>query len=363
MPVFSDGQSYVVWKDGSTYRAECLLKGGTDYSGTDAATVIQSAIDACEAQGGGTIFLKSSLSLESQVTVQEPIMFVGEGYDSTIIYCKVTNDYAIIVNDSGHGTIFKNLGFNGNGKQGNGIKTDGVAFCRIEHCDFYNFQTAIGIGGFSTNGGFNKIIDCHIATVNYGVVISGSAGYSTDNIIQRTRINTVNNVAVQFGLDGNSNSGTHIVDCQIENDGSQTAIKIGEKAYYSIIEGSRIENWDTAINVTGSPQNVRILSNYFVSDTTVIDGSLGTGSRVHDNVGYVTENGGTATISNGNTSIVVNHGCDYTPSAKDIDVHPIESLGSASFWWVDTITSTQFTIHVNADPGQDVDFKWSVRRI
>jgi len=73
MPVFSDGQkisaalawdrmiqsvpaSYMVWKDGNTYRAECLLKGGTDYSGTDAATVIQSALDALTS--GGSIFIK-----------------------------------------------------------------------------------------------------------------------------------------------------------------------------------------------------------------------------------------------------------------------------------------------------------------
>lgn len=88
-----------------------------------------------------------------------------------------------------------------------------------------------------------------------------------------------------------------------------------------------------------------------------------TGVFVDHNRGYVTENSGTATILNTTTSIPVTHGCDYTPSAGDIDVHPIETLNLASFWYVDTITSTQFTIHVNVDPGQDVDFKWSVRRI
>jgi len=94
MPVFSDGQkisaalawdrmiqsvpaSYVVWKDGSTYRAECLLKGGTDYSGTDVATVLQSAIDATT-QGGKIVvklpsttanYIDSSLTLKSYVNI------------------------------------------------------------------------------------------------------------------------------------------------------------------------------------------------------------------------------------------------------------------------------------------------------
>jgi len=61
--------------------------------------------------------------------------------------------------------------------------------------------------------------------------------------------------------------------------------------------------------------------------------------------------------------VTVTHGIEGTPDAEDIDVHPIETLNNASFWWVDTITSTTFKIKVNANPGQDVDFKWSVRRI
>jgi len=75
---------------------------------------------------------------------------------------------------------------------------------------------------------------------------------------------------------------------------------------------------------------------------------------------YVTENRDTTTLLNTTTSIAVTHGCNYTPNAGDISVHPIESLGSASYWYVDTITSTQFTIHVDADPGQDIDFAWNV---
>ena len=67
-----------------------------------------------------------------------------------------------------------------------------------------------------------------------------------------------------------------------------------------------------------------------------------------------------ATVSNATTSEVVTHSLDITPVAKDLVVWPVEDWGSAAKWWVDTITSTQFTIHVDADPTQDVDFAWRV---
>jgi len=108
MPVFSDGQkisaalawdrmiqsvpaSYVVWKDGSTYRAECLLKGGTDYSGTDAATVIQSAIDALS-NGGTILFRRGSYDISSSITINnENIKFLAE--KGTIINIKVNHAF------------------------------------------------------------------------------------------------------------------------------------------------------------------------------------------------------------------------------------------------------------------------------
>lgn len=60
--------SYVVWKDGDTYRAECLLKNGTDYTvGTDTA-VIQAAIDAVHGAGGGDIIVKGFTIPETGLT-------------------------------------------------------------------------------------------------------------------------------------------------------------------------------------------------------------------------------------------------------------------------------------------------------
>jgi hypothetical protein len=77
-----------------------------------------------------------------------------------------------------------------------------------------------------------------------------------------------------------------------------------------------------------------------------------------NNRGYTTENSGTDTIASASTSKAVTHGLSVTPVAGDIMITPMESLGNASFFWVDTYTSTQFTIHTNIAPGADTDFAW-----
>ena len=77
------------------------------------------------------------------------------------------------------------------------------------------------------------------------------------------------------------------------------------------------------------------------------------------NTEFVTENSGTATLTSGNTSMAIPHGLDVTPSAGDIMATAMESLGSASYHYIDAYTSTTFNVTVNADPTQDVDFAWS----
>lgn len=73
---------------------------------------------------------------------------------------------------------------------------------------------------------------------------------------------------------------------------------------------------------------------------------------------FVIENHGTSSITTGNTTVVVNHGLSLTPTLEQISVTPQTTLGSAAFWWIDTVTSTQFTIHLNVNPAGTVTFGW-----
>ena len=88
-------------------------------------------------------------------------------------------------------------------------------------------------------------------------------------------------------------------------------------------------------------------------------------ARVHHNTGWVTEAQGTATILNGATSVVVTHGLGstvtpITPTIQDITVTLAElSTADPGEIYVDTITSTQFTIRCRTDPGiSGLDLAW-----
>lgn len=82
--------------------------------------------------------------------------------------------------------------------------------------------------------------------------------------------------------------------------------------------------------------------------------------RITNNKGFVTENSGTATLPTAGavTEIDVAHGLDVTPSAGDIMITPIETWGNITKFWISAYDGTNFTITVDAAPGQDVDFAW-----
>jgi len=85
---------------------------------------------------------------------------------------------------------------------------------------------------------------------------------------------------------------------------------------------------------------------------------------IRNNVGFVTENGGTATLLSGNTSVNVTHGLSYTPTVDEISIVWAEDPTNAiADWWISGITSSIFVLN-GANPGaSNLDFGWSVRRI
>jgi hypothetical protein len=95
--------------------------------------------------------------------------------------------------------------------------------------------------------------------------------------------------------------------------------------------------------------------------------SLPSGSYVfvHNNQGFTTEAKGTGTINSGTTSATITHGLSYTPTLAEVSIiwgeNPTNTVGT---WWVSGITSTQFVLNVENDPGaSNIDFGWSVCRI
>lgn len=85
-------------------------------------------------------------------------------------------------------------------------------------------------------------------------------------------------------------------------------------------------------------------------------------AMIRRNSGYVTESNGTATIAANATSVSVDHGLSSLPSIAEIQVTPLSNMGAAANFWVNDVTESQFTVHVNKAPGVAIMFAWSVIR-
>ena len=110
--------------------------------------------------------------------------------------------------------------------------------------------------------------------------------------------------------------------------------------------------------------NFHITDNYIKninSAAAAIYPNASTGTTIKRNTGFVTENSGTATVASGTTSIAVSHGLHITPNIKDIHVTPTNNLGSAAKFWISGVTSSQFTINVDVNPGATTaTFVWTI---
>jgi len=121
-----------------------------------------------------------------------------------------------------------------------------------------------------------------------------------------------------------------------------------------------------------SPQQTNGITFYGTGDRTIINcdfsdadepfggDGLSDGDVVRDVVGFTTEAKGQATITSGSTSVTINHGLDREPSLGDISVTLGSDLGSASYWYIDSVDDSSFEIVVDSDPEQGVDFGWNV---
>jgi len=105
--------------------------------------------------------------------------------------------------------------------------------------------------------------------------------------------------------------------------------------------------------------------NEFDGNTTDLDitgtAALATAYSLTRSLGDVNnEASGTATILSGGTSIAVTHGLSQTPAAGDVIVTALENpTNTPGAIWVDTYTSTQFTINCENDPGaSNLDVAW-----
>ena len=402
--------SYTVMKIGSKYYAECNVPGGTEYSGTDAATVIQQAIDALT---GGAIFFKRGIyEIGTGLTLADAVILKGEGYgeypyDGTSggsilkktanidlitanektafgirdlsLYCdksSYTGKGVYIYSTTGTRPIWwdiqnvivmraKGIGLDVNRAGGHWLNKmrilEGDAdACQITdssdwmHTDCEYNAAGTGLDIVTGNG---RVLNCKAFTCNLGFSFAASTQMLGGSIVGMV----THGIAI-------SASRTKVIGVDINKVNSDSGaagsgIQINDVSR-CVIMGNTIQDTDSnmlyGIEETGAANVNVIMGNPITGAQTASIITVGAETIVTRNPGYVTENKGTGSVTNGGTTDVIAHGLDVTPAAEDITItgkeNPTNDVGTI---WVDTIGAANFTVNVENDPGaSNWDFGW-----
>jgi len=215
--------SYIIFKVGTTYYAKNGETGEIEFSGTDAATVIQSAIDAIGSKGG-KIFIKSGVyEISKPIKVNwDADQFIsiqgeGEGYNRTILrLADGVNDHMFKVRQYSKGDHFEmfNVRLEGNRANqtaGSGIYLGGTYKTRLRNLHIADFKD-YGIEAEAEGGR-----SCTEMTfANIFIIFNDVGGLklhaSDDNFLSNIHIG---NVPVGLDLRGNWN---WFVNCYIGGD-------------------------------------------------------------------------------------------------------------------------------------------------
>ena len=270
-------------------------------------------ISNCYDYGSGTLddFRACSLYIQGTVgqTIIEDFTSLNSGkygiaaYDTSNIFARNIKVINATGDSSSHAE--NRLGYSGH---------------PIENCDIDIFIK----GGSESYAIYiyakDLILSGHIETSKYGVYVNGTAGAPSENIKLR-------NLYIQAEIEGIGVAGT-VSNVRIKNVWIEDLQSTPTLAYGIAGTSGVIAHKDTItiINAATDFHNVLFLSN-----------------------------SGIATIPNGNSSVVVNHGLAKAPE------HGVRLTGTHSEvanCWVTNVTDTQFTINAPANVTADRDVYW-----
>lgn len=270
--VLTQPTSYIIFKDKAGY--VCAKNGETgkiDYRGTDAAEVIQAAIDAVKQAGGGTVFIKKgNYSITKTIKLLEdnevvPITLMGEGRGgefhsgATVLDAGLGSDYPIIqIGDGARYGKLIDLQLRGGTHGLKAILTASNNY--VIRCGFYKQTVASihwGAGSPPTGGNQNWTIDCEIFNKGYD-----GAGIIIDKDHERiinTRILTTDNFCLKVGVDGADAMDLYAVglflQCGIDD---AEGIDYGA-VYINGLDDGYIQFWpEVGVNPNNNPWNLYV---------------------------------------------------------------------------------------------------------
>lgn len=407
---------YIIWVDAGIYYAKNGHTGQVT-SNADAATLINGILGTLLQGGkifvkGGIYFINSTLIINGEGITIEGVNPFWETTNPTIF--KLSNNANTnVIQVNGRKTVLCRFTVDGN-KSNNLVSGHGIQLTSTSSLDLhiecvyvlYTRERGIvwlgGNGsarhvyveytekeGWYISGSQNTFIDCSAWNcVRYGLSVSPSAekntfiGFrsfgntgayagvvfqGTDNSFLDGKVwNNQRQGIYLLGAVRSIVTGNHILNNSVSSAGMYNGVELGDNTIKCIINNNVVSGthkYSIFESITGTSSN-QIQNNFVESALT---GQISpSSSKTEGNVGYVTENSCSATIASGATSVVVNHGLSYTPSAANTEISvmylevPTNNPGP---WSVDTFTATQCTIRVMSDPGaSNLDIQVHFRR-
>jgi len=405
---------FIIYKEMGVSFARDGQTGEIRFKDVDAASVIQSAIDALTE---GAIFLKSGIyDIESTLSLKSRVGLIGEGtgyYGRAAILKLADGANVPLLNVKAEdpdgqtkNVVLRNLWLNGNAPN-QVAEVDMVDFANarmavlddvyfyqskrdalityyawVVNCRFMNngryaiwakADTYIAFCNFASNvfdsaydswsnaaiflGHENCIIGNDIYMTKYG---SGISLYNvTRNRIIGNRISHNNWHGIALHLGENN----HIIGNLIYNNSARGAGMSGVRVSDTVnniialnrcFDDRATKLQDYGIEEFGTSDYNEIVNNNVRENLTAGITTVGANSIVKYNIGYVTENRGTATMPAGSASVTVAHGLAKTPRIALITPHhsDIEDIR------VTAKTATNFTVEVTTAPAADRTFDW-----
>lgn len=369
--------NYVIWTDGIMVYAKNGRTNQIDFSGADAATIIQSAINALP-EAEGCILIKSGYYIiNATINLRSHMTLMGEGRDTRLIH-RVRDAPCIMIAGTKekpkYDILLSDFTIEGTPVSGDGIYLE---YCvNIWISRLYIVLCGAGNGLHAKNSSFSSITLCSIeenglngirltSCEEWRITNNGIKGNSWHGIwLDGSHINTItaNHISrnMKNGIymtwaSGNIIAENHIFWNDANNTGSWDGIDLLSSDSNMIIGNYLLTNRGRAIDISDKECNHNHITNNFITGEHIPPQirNLGKENTIKGNVGFTTENGGTAIIPAGSKSITIPHGLPETP--KIVVATPRANIGTI---WVSNRNETHITISCSTAPVEDIIIDW-----
>jgi hypothetical protein len=307
---------------------------------------IQAAIDGL-ALGGIVQLSEGRFNPAAEITVDTAAITIqGAGINGTTIATGAINSF---INVSSVDATLRDFELDGFGNTSGTLVTTSALYTHLSRVRMQGSGVA-----YASTSQQGILFDCAVVNNLKGVQANASGNYI--RVIGGNLTSNLNNARLVDIVAGDTMT---LIGVNFEAGGTGVVgIYIDMANSFVKAIGCRWETVATGVKWNSGGNTDTFIGCSFADDVTTEFDSAPAGTIITSCAGYVTENSGTATLVNGQTSIAVTHGLDRLPAAGDVMVTPIEAWGSMTEFYIDTYTTTQFTIHSDQSAGQDVDFAW-----